>query len=144
MTDLERAIILAMDAHKGQTDRSGRPYILHPLRVMFAMETDEERIVAVLHDAVEDSDTVGLGDVLALFGDDAWAAVDSVTRRDGEDYSAYLGRAAMNTTGRKVKLADLRDNMDPSRAAGLTDKLRSRYNGALALLSLPLGDPPND
>lgn len=137
MSDLERAIILAMDAHYGQTDRGGQPYILHPLRVMFSMMGEEERIVAVLHDAVEDSDKVGLGDILALFGEDVRAAVDSVTRREGEDYFSYVGRAAMHPIGRKVKLADLMDNMDPSRSAGLTDSLRSRYNGALALLDLP-------
>jgi (p)ppGpp synthase/HD superfamily hydrolase len=140
MSDMDRAIAIALEAHKDQLDRGGKPYILHPLRVMLSMETEAEQIAAVLHDVVEDRDTVGLGDILALFGDDIHDAVDCLTRRDGERYMDYVARAAMNPISRKVKLADLRDNTLPERAGGLTDALRARYNAALALLALPVGD----
>jgi len=56
MSTLQRAIEIAVEAHKGQTDKAGMPYILHPLRLMFQMKTDNEKIAAVLHDVVEDSD----------------------------------------------------------------------------------------
>ncbi|MER9471112.1 GTP pyrophosphokinase [Mesorhizobium sp. M0520] len=125
--DLDQAIKIAVDAHEGQTDKAGLPYILHPLRVMLAQSDDTHRIVAVLHDVVEDSKTVGLGDILALFGEEIRAAVDSITRRPGEPYGAYCQRAAANPIGKAVKMADLADNLDPKRAAALTDSQIRKY-----------------
>lgn len=91
--DLSFAIAFAAEAHDGQTDKAGEPYILHPLRVMLAQTDPTARIVGVLHGAVEDSNKFGLGDILALFGEDVWSAVDAVTRREGEDYFTYVERA---------------------------------------------------
>ena len=112
-SDLERAIEIAVTAHRGQVDKSGAPYILHPLRVMLSLKTEEERIVAVLHDVVEDCEEwplerlrgEGLPERLAT-------ALESVTRNDGETYTEFIERSKTNAIGRRVKTADLRDNMD--------------------------------
>lgn len=135
--DLATAIILAAEAHDGQVDKNGQPYILHPLRVMLAQDGNEERIAAVLHDVVEDTDLIGLGDILAIFGEEIREAVDSVTRREGEDYFDYVVRAKANPIGRQVKIADLNDNMDRGRAPAIDPDRRARmakYDHALAFL----------
>lgn len=120
---LEKAISFATIAHEGQTDKAGAPYISHPLRVMSKFSTDEDRIVAVLHDVVEDCEWMTL-DVLLFegFSETVVDAIDSVTKRDGEDYDAFIGRAAANPIGRRVKLADLEDNCDLSRISEPTDR----------------------
>ena len=109
--DLSDAIIFAATAHRGQTDKGSAPYILHPLRVMLACETDEQRIVAVLHDTVEDCG-VELDTVRDRFGTAVADAVDALTRREGEAYEAFVERCAADPIARVVKLADLADNMD--------------------------------
>lgn len=138
MSTLERAIAIAAQAHAGQTDKAGAPYILHPLRMMLTLETEAERIVAVLHDVVEDT-PVTLDDLRAeRFTDEILAALESVTRRDGEDYEAFVLRAGQNPIGRRVKLADLRDNSDISRIPAPTEKDYGRlekYRRAIATLS---------
>jgi (p)ppGpp synthase/HD superfamily hydrolase len=112
MNQLEAAIALAVEAHRGQVDKSGKPYILHPLRVMFRCQTDLERAVAVLHDVVEDTGRT-FDDLRAMgFSAEVIAAVDCVTKRDGEGYEAFVERAAANPIARAVKVADLEDNMD--------------------------------
>ncbi len=108
---IEEAIKIAVDAHFGQVDKQGVPYILHPLRVMFAMETEEERIVAVLHDVVEDT-PITLGYLHDCgFSPEVIAAVDALTRREGEVYTDFTLRAKANPTARLVKIADIKDNM---------------------------------
>lgn len=138
MSTLERAIIIATQAHAGQTDKAGAPYILHPLRVMLMLATDAERIVGVLHDVVEDT-AVTFNDLRAEgFTDEILAALESVTKRDGEEYEAFVLRAGQNPIGRSVKLADLRDNSDISRIASPTEKDYGRlekYRRAIASLS---------
>ena len=130
MPTLEDAIALAVEAHRGQLDKSGQPYILHPLRVMFRCQTDEQRIVAVLHDVVEDTGRTP-DDLRKLgYSDEVLAALDCVTKREGEPYDAFVERAASNPTARAVKIADIEDNLDLRRlsgvAAGDVDRL-ARY-----------------
>lgn len=138
---VEIAIGLAASAHRGQTDKGGAPYILHPLRVMLSMDTDQERIVAVLHDVVEDNPTIRLPEIAAAFGTRVAAAVDALTKRDGEDYDAYLARVRADELATKVKLADLKDNCDLSRLGRWpTDDDRKRldkYLRARAVLQEP-------
>ncbi len=122
MSQLEMAIRIAVETHKGQIDKAGAPYILHPLRLMFGMDTEEEKVVAVLHDVVEDSDwTI---DTLREegFSEIVLAAIDGVTRRDDESYEEFVDRAGRNLLARKVKIADLKDNMDITRIDHPTDK----------------------
>jgi guanosine-3',5'-bis(diphosphate) 3'-pyrophosphohydrolase len=135
---LGKAIALAATAHGAQTDRAGEPYILHPLRVMLACTTPETRLAAVLHDVVEDTDTDVAG-LAADFPPPIVEAVDALSRRDGEDYFAFIERARANPIARAVKLADLHDNyLNPSRLASLRPALRERYEKAHAMLSAEL------
>ena len=114
---LERAIAIAAAAHAGQLDKGGAPYILHPLKVMLRMTTLEERIVAVLHDVVEDCD-ISLDDLRKEgFSEEVLTAIQSVTKVPGESYEDFVERAAQNPIGRVVKLADLEENSDISRIA---------------------------
>jgi (p)ppGpp synthase/HD superfamily hydrolase len=117
MSTLEKAIVIAAEAHAGQVDKAGAPYILHPLRLMLQMEKTEDRIVAVLHDVVEDTDWTLEGLRKEGFHQVIIDAIDSVTWRKHEDYEDFIQRAAQNQIGSRVKLADLRDNSDLSRIA---------------------------
>lgn len=122
MANIEDAIALAVQAHRGQKDRAGAPYILHPLRMMFRVETDAEKVVAVLHDVVEDTDWT-LDDLRAQgFPEEVVAAVDHLTRREEECYEEFVRRAAAHPVARRVKIADLEDNMDVRRTGTVTEK----------------------
>jgi (p)ppGpp synthase/HD superfamily hydrolase len=112
---LEDAIALAARAHRGQKDRAGEPYVLHVLRVMLRQQDETARIAGVLHDVVEDTPTT-LADLRAAgYGEEICDAVDCLTRRSGEPYERMIARVAGNAVARRVKLADLEDNMDPRR-----------------------------
>jgi (p)ppGpp synthase/HD superfamily hydrolase len=122
MSPLEQAIEIALESHEDDTDKAGEPYIRHPLRVMEAMETDEERIAAVLHDVVEDADET-LDDIECKFGTEIRDAVDALTRREeeGESYMEFVERAADNSIARRVKIADIEDNLDLTRLDSVKD-----------------------
>ena len=94
MSTLERAIRIAAEAHAGQTDKAGAPYILHPLRVMMSVEGDDARIAAVLHDLVEDTPWTFEDLRTEGFSDAVIAALESLTRREGEVYLDFCRRAA--------------------------------------------------
>ena len=112
VADLEEAIRIAVEAHRGQKDRAGAPYVLHPLRMMLRVRTDAERMAAVLHDVVEDTPWT-LDDLRARgFPDEVVEAVDRLTRRPEESYDAFVERAAAHPVARRVKLADIEDNLD--------------------------------
>jgi (p)ppGpp synthase/HD superfamily hydrolase len=137
MSTLAHAIAIAASAHEAQRDRSGQPYILHPLRIMMAMHTDDERIVAALHDVVEDTDWTLDALRLEGFAEHIVQAVDCLTKRDGEPYSSLIDRAGSNALARRVKLADLTDNMNVLRldTFGEADVERLRkYHAAWVLL----------
>ncbi len=126
MASLERAIAIAAKAHEGQVDKAGAPYILHPLRVMFRVNTVEERMAAVLHDVVEDTN-VTIGMLRAEgFPEGVLSAIESLTRRPGETYETFVLRAVADPIGRTVKLADLAENSDLSRIPMLTAKDNER------------------
>lgn len=136
-TLLERAIQLATGAHRGQRDKVGAPYILHPLRMMLRVRTPEERIVAVLHDVVED--TPWTIDALRRegFPESILQAVDCLTKRKREPYEQSIKRAKPNPIARVVKLADLEDNSDLRRLRSITAKDRKRlekYKRAIRIL----------
>lgn len=86
MSDLDKALQLAVTIHTGQKDRYGRPYILHPLRVMMKVKTDQEKIVAILHDVIEDSDLEEKDLAREGFSSEIVAAVGCLSKRDGEAY----------------------------------------------------------
>lgn len=137
MSTIERAIALAALAHVGQVDKAGAPYILHPLRVMLRLEGMEERIVAALHDVVEDSDWTLERLRNEGFSEIILQAIDAVSRRPDEDYNEFIVRASKNSIGSRVKLADLEDNSDLSRLTEVTDRDLARlrkYQRGIAIL----------
>ncbi len=125
---IERAIEIAMEAHRGQKDGAGNPYILHPLRMMFAVPTESEKLVAILHDVVEDSDWTLKDLAKEGFPKKILDAVDSLTRRDDkETYDEFVGRARKNPIAVRVKMADLADNMDVRRTGKVAAKDLKRF-----------------
>jgi (p)ppGpp synthase/HD superfamily hydrolase len=142
MSTLDKAIRIAAQLHEGQLDRYGAPYISHPLRVMARVTTDDEKMAAVLHDVIEDSEWT-LDDLRKEgFSAVVLKAVDDLTRRAGEDYLNYIERLKPNPIARKVKLADLEDNMDlrrlPTLAAKDIERL-ARYHRVWVMLK-EMGD----
>jgi len=120
---LSRAIKMAAMAHYGQYDKSGQPYILHPLAVMNKMETYVEKIVAVLHDIIEDTPLTLLelkheGD----FSDEVIEAVDAITKREGESSNDYYRRLMINPLAVIVKIGDIEHNMSPDRLLSIREK----------------------
>jgi len=142
---LNKAIEIAAKAHAGQVDKGGNPYILHPLRVMLNCEKETAQICAVLHDVVEDT-KITLNDLKADgFNDEIIAALECLTKRDGESYDDFIGRVLTNETACRVKLADLADNMNLVRIPNPTEKDKERikkYNEATDRISeaLPYAD----
>ena len=138
MSSLGKAISIAAQAHEGQRDKAGAPYILHPLRVMLKMKTEDEMIVAVLHDVIEDSDLTI--DLLRQegFASEILAAIVCLTRSDDEEYGKFIERIKRNPLAIKVKIADLEDNLDVSRLKEVTaaDAERiEKYKQALQILA---------
>lgn len=132
---IERAIVLAARAHAGQTCKyTPEPYILHCIRVMMMGETEEERILGVLHDIVEDTDLQLW--ILRVEGcqDPIIDALVAISREAGETYNTYLRRVARNDLARRVKLHDLADNTAPGRVENLTPKHAERYFKAIVFL----------
>jgi (p)ppGpp synthase/HD superfamily hydrolase len=141
MTPLEKSIEIALRAHAGQTDKSGAPYVLHPLRMMIRMGNEMEMMAAVLHDVVEDGGPEWSFERLEQEGipHAVIDAVEYLTKRTDEasDYERFIRRAAAHPVARRVKLADLEDNMDLRRIEDLTEKdfvRLKKYREAYALL----------
>jgi (p)ppGpp synthase/HD superfamily hydrolase len=127
MSTLEKAIQIAAKAHEGQTDKVGEHYILHPLRVMLKFDTDAERIVAVLHDVVEDSEITFYDLKQAGFSDEILAAIDALTKRPGESKIDAAKRASENKLACYVKLRDNLDNLDINRISALREDQVIKY-----------------
>ena len=124
MNHLEQAIALAVQAHAGQEDKTGKPYVLHPLRLMMAMETEEEMITAVLHDVIEDT-SVTLKELKSSgYPEPVLHALALLTHDTVViPYEEYIAAIKANALARRVKLADLAHNMDVRRLpAPLTTK----------------------
>jgi (p)ppGpp synthase/HD superfamily hydrolase len=140
---IEHAIAFAAKRHKGQVDKNGEPYILHPLRVMMAVREsmqhqgynvhrpEFQHVVAasVLHDVVEDTSTT-LDEIERKFGYAVREVVDALTKREGESYNDFIERVVVSNDATIVKREDIRDNMDPNRVTA-KHSLYSRYAKAL-------------
>lgn len=141
MLTLERAVAIATAAHAGQVDKNGvTPYIEHPLAVMGMVEGEDAKIVAVLHDVLEDTE-VTLGYLVSEgLSMDQVAALLAVTRRPGEAYAAYMPRAMSDPIGRVVKLADHDHNTDPERLSKLSpedaQRLSDKYEGMAFIVGI--------
>lgn len=138
--DRETALarLMACQAHRAHRDKAGRPYIEHVLRVADLVAEGEDRIVALLHDVVEDSDEFTLDQIDNWFGDRIAGAVAALTRNRHEHRDSYLERLMSNPIAVRVKLADLYDNSDPARLALLdpatAERLSAKYDYALTAL----------
>ena len=119
---LEKAIKIAVEAHRGQKDRYGAPYILHATRVMQRLVSSEEKIAGILHDVVEDTGWTFEQLAKEGFPEQILKALDAVTKREGEEYEAFVKRSAANPLAKRVKLADLEDNMDLRRMPGVDER----------------------
>ena len=132
-----KAMILAYNAHLGQFDKSGIPYILHPIHVAEQMETEEECIVAILHDTVEDTN-VTFKQLEKEFSKEIIKALKLLTHDKSVPYMDYVMKIKSNPIAKKVKLADLKHNSDETRLDVLTlkDKERNeKYKKAIEYLS---------
>ena len=116
------ALELAVEKHKNQTDKAGNPYILHPLHVMENVNSKEGKIIAILHDIIEDTDVTG--DYLLKIGLSKRIvdAVVALTRSEDIDYQEYIKTLSSNPLAKEVKLADLEHNMDLKRLPTLEEK----------------------
>lgn len=126
---LNKMLYVATAAHRGQLDKSGQPYILHPLSVMYLLYTTDEELqcIALGHDLIEDTD-VTLWQLMKLgFTPRIIEAIDALSRINGESYEMYKLRVKSNPDAVRVKLADLQHNMDPTRGHVISRSLHKRY-----------------
>lgn len=124
--NLEQAISIASLAHAGQLDKGGEPYILHPLRVMMKLKDEKQRIVAVLHDVIEDTKVTDIDLVVKGLDIELVNHIVTLTRNKCESYDEYINRICFDRFTMQVKLADLEDNMDISRIKNPTLKDQQR------------------
>lgn len=129
MSTLARAIEIAASAHKGQKDKSGAEYILHPLRVMERGKTEVEKICGVLHDVVEDSDWTFTALENEGFSAEVIVILRCITKKsEDEDYDKFINRVSQNPIAVQVKINDLLDNMDITRFKDLNESDLKRLN----------------
>lgn len=122
MNKLKAAEFIARMAHNGQKDKAGVDYINHPKTVSSFVDTEEEKIVALLHDAIEDNPIVTESDLRNIFGDTVVNALLLLAHKKGENYFDYIDKIKENALATKVKLADLKHNIDIKRISNPTDK----------------------
>lgn len=150
MSTLQRAIEISVEAHKNQISKDGAPYVFHPLRVMLSLQTEDERIVGVLHDVVEDCADWSFERLTAEgFSTEIIEALRAVCKTEAEElalknatdeagrYAAYWGfvsRAIQNPIGKQVKLADLNDNANLSRLPNPSERDLARNQRYLRVL----------
>lgn len=135
---LIKAFCVAYKAHKGQKDKGGKPYILHPLTVALRVKGREEKAVALLHDVIEDTDITISNLMEHGFSKNVVQAIVAITKINGETYEEYLSRVNQNKIAKKVKLADLRHNCDLTRLKEVTNRdiIRvKKYNKAISFLT---------
>ena len=134
----KKAMKIAFDAHKEQVDKSGIPYIYHPVHLAEQMNTENEICVALLHDTVEDCDITFEDLIEAGFPDEVITALKLMTHDERVPYMEYVEKIRNNPIAKAVKLADLRHNSDLSRLDHVTEKdlvRKKKYEQAIRLLS---------
>ena len=131
-----KAMNLAYNAHHGQFDKGGVPYIFHPIHLAEEMDDEVSTCVALLHDTVEDT-AVTLEELAESFPREIVEAVELLTHRDGVEYFEYIRSIRADPVAVKVKLADLRHNGDPKRISnqGNAEKRREKYAKAWKILT---------
>ena len=134
----EKALKLCFEAHKDQLDKSGMPYVFHPFHLAEQMKTEDETIVALLHDVVEDPAT-SIADLISMnFNENVIEAISLLTHDADVDYFDYVRAIKENEIARTVKLADLRHNSDLSRLRIVDEwalKRNEKYLKAIKILT---------
>lgn len=125
---LDKAALICVTKHAGQRDKMGCAYFQHPMRVAMRCHTDEEKMVALLHDTIEDTDVTAEYLLAEGFPQSVVDGIISVTKCPGESYEEFVARAKQNPLGRVVKLHDLEDNLDIFRLTVLDPDMTARYN----------------
>lgn len=125
-----------IEKHAGQKDKAGVPYVFHPITVALMCESESEKIIALLHDILEDTNTTP-EELLSLgVSEEELESIQLLTKPLNEDYFEYIKRVAKNSDARQVKKADLTHNMDLSRLLQITDKDRKRREKYLKAYNL--------
>jgi (p)ppGpp synthase/HD superfamily hydrolase len=121
---LDKALLLATNSHHGQFDKGGTPYILHPIKVMHYLKTDDEELqcMALLHDVVEDCDVTFVDLESIGMSKRVVDAVRCLTKQRGQTLGEYKEVIFSNPDAMRVKMADLRHNSDIRRLKGVTEK----------------------
>ena len=122
MDIIEKSLQIALKAYAGQKDKAGETYILHPLRIMAKMETNEEKSVALLHDVIEDSDFSAQDLLNEGIPSNVVDAVQALTKDEGEDYDFFIERVLKNKLASKIKAADIEDNINILRLKSINEK----------------------
>lgn len=142
---LDKAALLCVTAHQGQRDKMGKAYFQHPMRVAMRCQSDDEKIVALLHDVLEDTPTTPEDLLAQRFPQYIVDGILSVTKRDGESYEDFVARAKQNPLGRVVKLHDLEDNLDVLRLDSVSPEMAARFSKYLAARQFLLSeDEPSE
>ena len=136
---IRKAALLAYKVHAGELDKGGYPYILHPIHLAEQMDTEDEIIVALLHDVLESDRSTATYDYINLLGfsDEVIEAIHIITRNPDDSYFDYIEKVKNNKLARKVKIADIKHNLrlDRLRSKEFSDSLVERYNKAIEILS---------
>lgn len=135
---IKKAINLAFNAHEGQTDKGGMPYIMHPFYIASKLKEEDEIITALLHDTMEDSKLTKEDLLNEGFSNNIIEAVDTLTRKQN-DYFDYINKIKENDLARKIKLLDLKHNMDLTRIERITNediKRNKKYKKAIEILTV--------
>lgn len=122
MNIIEKSLEIALNAYSGQKDKAGKTYILHPLRIMHKMETEEEMSVALLHDVIEDSDYTAEDLLSNNIPTEVVNAVQCLTKIKGETYEEFIERVLINNLASKIKTVDIEDNINILRLNSVENK----------------------
>lgn len=137
---LDKAALICVTRHSGQRDKVGEAYFLHPMRVAMRCATAGQKMVALLHDVIEDCGVTADDLIAEGFPREVVDGILSVTKRQGESYEDFVARAGRNPLGRVVKLYDLEDNLNALRLDHFDADMAARYDKYLAARRFLLGE----
>lgn len=135
-----KAMQIAYQAHHGQVDRAGIPYIFHPIHLAEQMRDEYTTCIALLHDVAEDTD-ITLDELAEVFPQEIIRALELLTHKPGVDYFCYVAAIRENPLAKAVKLADLQHNSDKTRLPNtpeneaLLRRLEEKYTKAFQILT---------
>jgi (p)ppGpp synthase/HD superfamily hydrolase len=144
--NINKALEIAIRAHSQQVDKADEEYILHPLRVMHQFDDKDLMIVSILHDVIEDSNFT-LDDLADVgFSREILDAINCLTKRKNETYQSFIDRVKTNSLAVKVKIEDIKDNLDITRLPQpLSEidlaRLKKYHNALFSLLGVSFKRP---